>query len=625
MQAGASIRLFGRFELHLGDGAEVRLDIARAELLVTYLLLHRGAQPRRRLAFALWPDSTEAQAQTNLRKLLHTLRVRLPTIDRSLEITPRTIGWRAEAPVRVDVDEFEKLTAPGRRDRSGSERLTALRTAAALYRGDLLDGHDQAWLQPEQQRLRARHLEVLDELADLCAADGELAEAVTHAERRLRGDPLREASYRTLMRLHADHGDRARALGVYHECATVLENELGVAPSAATRAAYAALLPREPSSRTDEPLTGAAPLVGRTAERRQLVDVWRAGLAGRPQFVLLTGEAGVGKTRLAEDFRMWCARQGALIAEARCHAAEGPLVYGPVTAWLRSSALRPRLALLDRARRSELARLLPELLTEAPDTPKPEPLSADEQRRRLLDAVAAAVLSGRAPRLLVLDDVQHVDRETSRLLHYLLRREPTSHLVVVATARREEMDRDHPVQELRGRAARARPVRRDRARSPGPHRDRAAGAQARRNAGSTPAASTPRPRATRSSSSRPSAWAGRRTPPSAGACRPSSKPASASSATRPASWPRSRRRSGASSGSTCWPRRRAPTTRPCWTVSTSSGGAGSCGRSAPRSTGSATTRSARSPRWGSARRGGPCCTCGSPPRSNRRTRPTPGR
>jgi DNA-binding SARP family transcriptional activator len=447
---GASIRLLGRFELHLGGEAEVRLDIARAELLVTYLLLHRGAQPRRRLAFALWPDSSEAQAQTNLRKLLHTLRVRLPTIDRSLEITPRTIGWRAGAPVRVDVDEFEKLTAPaaGKRDRAGSERLAALRTAATLYRGDLLDGHDQAWLQPEQQRLRARYLDVLDELADLCAASGELAEAVAHAERRLRGDPLREASYRTLMRLHAENGDRARALGVYHECATVLENELGVAPATATRAAYAALLPRESSNRPDEPLAGAAALVGRTAERRQLVDVWRAGLAGRPQFVLLTGEAGVGKTRLAEDFRMWCARQGALVAEARCHAAEGPLVYGPVTAWLRSGALRPRLALLDRARRSELARLLPELLAEAPDTPKPEPLSADEQRRRLLDAVAAAVLSGRAPRLLVLDDVQHVDRETCRLLHYLLRREPTSHLVVVATARREEIDRDHPVQEL---------------------------------------------------------------------------------------------------------------------------------------------------------------------------------
>jgi predicted ATPase len=225
------------------------------------------------------------------------------------------------------------------------------------------------------------------------------------------------------MRLHAARGDAARALGVYHECSTLLERELGIAPSAATRAAYAALLPRATPD-GGEPVAGPPPLVGRAAERRRLVDLWRTCRAGRTQFVLLSEEAGVGKSRLAEDFRAWCARQGAVVAEARCHAAEGPLVYGPVTAWLRSGALRPRLAQLDRQQRSEIARLLPELLTEAPDTPKPEPLPADEQRRRLFDAVADAVLTGPAPRLLVLDDLQHVDRETCRLLHYLVRRAP---------------------------------------------------------------------------------------------------------------------------------------------------------------------------------------------------------
>ena len=104
----------------------------------------------------------------------------------------------------------------------------------------------------------------------------------------------------------------------------LLESELGVTPSAATRAAYAALLPREAPG-NGEPVAGPPPLVGRTAERRA-----------------------------------WCAKQGAVVAEARCHAAEGPLVYGPVTAWLRSGALRPRLAQLDRESRSELARMLPE-------------------------------------------------------------------------------------------------------------------------------------------------------------------------------------------------------------------------------------------------------------------------
>ena len=393
-------------------------------------MLHPDAQPRRRPAAALWPDSTEAQAHTNLRKLLHTVRRTLPAVDRHLEITPRTVGWRGES----DVAEFERL-------------LTSdLGRAVALYGGDLMDGHDAAWLEPERQRLRGHWLDALGELADRCAADGELAGAVGHAERLLRADPLREENYRRLMRQHAERGDPARALGVYHECAAVWERELGVRPSAATRAAYAALLPRE--TRHREAAAAPAGLVGRAAERRRLVDLFRVCAAGRTQFVLLTGEAGIGKTRLLEDFRVWCARQGAVVAEARCHSAEGPLVYGPVTAWLRSGALRPRLAQLDPERRSELARLLPELLVELPDTRKPAPLSADEHRLRLLDAVADAVLAPAAPRVLVLDDLQHVDRETCRLVHYLMRREPTSRLLIAATARREEIDRDHPAQEL---------------------------------------------------------------------------------------------------------------------------------------------------------------------------------
>jgi DNA-binding SARP family transcriptional activator len=422
-------RVLGRFSLCL-DGAEVRLEATRAELLVAYLVLHPDAQPRRRLASALWPESSEAQAHTNLRKLLHTLRRTVPDVDRHLEITPRSVRWRGGSDVAV----FEQLlTSDPRR-------------AVALYGGDLLDGHDAPWLEAERQRLRGRWLDALGDVADRCATDGELAEAVTHAERLLRADPLREDSYRRLMRLHAERGDPARALGVYHECAAVWERELGVGPSAATRAAYAALLPRESTGRA---VVAAPPtLVGRGAERRQLVDLFRSCVAGHAQFVLLTGEAGIGKTRLVEEFRTWCARQGAIVAEARCHSAEGALVYGPVAAWLRSGALRPRLAQLDPERRSELARLLPELLVEEPDTPKPAPLAADEHRLRLLDAVADAVFAAPAARVLVLDDLQHVDRETCRLVHYLVRREPTARLLIAATARREEIDRDHPAQEL---------------------------------------------------------------------------------------------------------------------------------------------------------------------------------
>ena len=441
--------------------------------------------------------------------------------------------------------------------------------------------------------MRGRWLDALGELADRCAADGELAEAVTHAERLLRADPLREDSYRRLMRLHADRGDPARALGVYHECAAVWERELGVGPSAATRAAYAALLPRETAG---SPAAVAAPatLVGRAAERRQLVDLFRASVAGRAQFVLLTGEAGIGKTRLVEEFRTWCARQGAVVAEARCHSAEGPLVYGPVAAWLRSGALRPRLAQLDPGRRSELARLLPELLVEAPDTPKPVPLSADEHRLRLLDAVADAVLAPPAARVLVLDDLQHVDRETCRLVHYLVRREPTARLLIAATARREEIDRDHPAQELLAglhaldRCTEIELGRLDRAETD------AAGARARwraarratplRRDGRQPAVRRRGP-AARPGRAGQQARADRARGPARAAVRPGQGARRGGGDDRPRV---PRRRAGRRGGRG---RRRPPRT-----ASTSSGAGASCASRTRRPTGSATTGSARSPR-----------------------------
>lgn len=435
-----SIRLLGRFELRLDgrsavDTAGSPLESARAESLLAYLLHRDTPQPRHRLAALLWPDSTEAQARTNLRHLLHTLRTRLPAAREYLEVTPRTMWWRPDPPCRLDVDAFEQLLATGGGD--------ALREAVALYGGDLLDGCDDEWLQADRERLRRRFRDALAELADDTAHRAP-AEAVAHAERLLREDPLREETYRLLMRLHDARGERTRALAVYHDCCSTLDRELGVGPSAATRAAYEALLPGRPVVAP----AGGPPLVGRVPERARLAAAWRAAEAGVAGFVLVGGEPGVGKTRLVEELRAWCARRGAAVAQARCYAAEGALVYGPVVGWLRSAALRPRLMRLDGPRLTDVARLLPELLTEVPGLERPRPLPEGEQRHRLLDAVATAVLASGVPVLLTLDDLQHADRETCALLHYLLRVRPEARLLVVATARREEIDGDHPAREL---------------------------------------------------------------------------------------------------------------------------------------------------------------------------------
>src|SRR5918999_2900456 len=106
--AALQVRLLGGFELRLGDTPLPPLESARAESLLTYLLIHRGApQPRQRLAFLLWPDSSEPQARTNLRHVLHKLRRALPDADRYLDITARTLRWRPEAPFRLDLADLE--------------------------------------------------------------------------------------------------------------------------------------------------------------------------------------------------------------------------------------------------------------------------------------------------------------------------------------------------------------------------------------------------------------------------------------------------------------------------------------------------------------------------------------
>ena len=186
MQPVARIRLLGEFQA-VFDGADVpSLDSTRLQSLLAFLLLHCDApQTRQRLASALWPDSTEAQARTNLRHVLHTLRQCVPDAQRYLEITSRTVRWRPDAAVWFDVGAFEDLLAAVR-----SAGRDALGEAVKLYAGDPDVGCGDEWLGAERDRLRRRHLDALAELARLCEASGDLAAAISYAERLLHHDEL---------------------------------------------------------------------------------------------------------------------------------------------------------------------------------------------------------------------------------------------------------------------------------------------------------------------------------------------------------------------------------------------------------------------------------------------------
>ena len=452
-----SIRLFGELELRVGTARLPRLESARARSLLAFLLLHRDApQSRQRLAFMLWPDSTEAQARTNLRHLIHTLRQATPEIERFVDVTPQTLWWRDDVPSWVDIAAFDAAQAVADSPAiSPKEQLDALRAAIELYRGDLLDGCYDEWVLDVRERFRDRYLAQLHRLTVVLSQDGEHVEAIRVARELLRCDPLREDTHRLLMTVQAAAGDRAAAVRTFHECVSTLRRELGVEPSDETVDAYNVLLPRSAADGSAQDTFAlnkgrgqrVQPLVGRDIEWQRLTDCWRESAAGRAQLVVISGEPGIGKTRLVEELAAWGSHRGAVVATARSYATEGELGYGVVTSWLRSGDVAVGLRRCSEQDRATLAALLPELEHPAA-SPSTDRVEGPVLRHRLFECVSRSLVEDGRPTLLIMDDAQWSDEPSLQLLHYLLRLEPTRPVLVVATVRREDLDEHHPLGSL---------------------------------------------------------------------------------------------------------------------------------------------------------------------------------
>jgi len=452
------IHLLGEFRLTYDATPIESINTPRLQSLLAYLILHRQApQARTHLAYLFWPDSSEAQARTNLRKAIYRLRQALPNAEAFLNIGDQTIQWRSHAPFRLDVAEFEDAVARVnqlQQAKRQAEVLILLEEAVNLYRGDLLPTCYDEWLLAERERFRHWFFRHLEQLIQLLEDQRDYSTAIRFAQRLLRHDNLHEATYRRLMRLYALSGDRARALRVYHTCATVLQRELAVEPGPKTREVYEGLLKMNlvaaPGPASPTILVAESPLVGRQPEWQKLKAAWRMANQGQAHLVLVTGEAGLGKTRLVEELQAWVGHQGMATVISRSYAAEGRLAYAPVTDWLRSDIFQTKLTALNEIWLTELARLLPELLVKYPHLPRPEPLTESWQRHHLFEALARAVLAvaGDQPLLLVIDDLQWCDPETLAWLRYLLRFEPQARRLIAGAARSDEVDDNHPLSLL---------------------------------------------------------------------------------------------------------------------------------------------------------------------------------
>jgi DNA-binding SARP family transcriptional activator len=400
---------------------------------------------RQRVAGSFWPESSDAQALTNLRRELHHLKDAWPTLDASIVAGSRTLAW-SDAGAGVDVVAFE---ADAERGLAGDRG--ALHRAARLYTGDILPGCTGEWIDSDRERLRQRARQVLARLVDLLEQDRAFGDAIGYAQQSLRLDPLHEESWCALMRCHARYGGRATALHLYQQCAALLKRELGIQPSAATRATYREILDLDAETPfiLPAPRTVVYPLVGRNAEWQALRNAWHTALAGRPRLFLIRGEAGIGKTRLAEELIGWCSRQRNNVLAARCYSGEGRLPYAPIAAWLKGDALQSTLARLDAASLTDVARLRPEVLATRSDIPAPNRELETWQRRRFFESLAQTFRSA-TPLVLVLDDLQWADADTIEWLQYFLRSAGHTPCLFVGTLRGEEEQDNPPLGRLLG-------------------------------------------------------------------------------------------------------------------------------------------------------------------------------
>ena len=436
-----------------GDGAGIRTRSSRSVALVAFLVVHAGSpQPRQRIAGLFWPESTDAQALTNLRRELHQLRQVLGD-EPSLVVTQADLCWRDTDTCRVNLRAFSTereaaLAAAAIGDDEGV--LAHAASAMAEYRGDLLPGGYEDWLLDARSEIERQCVGLCDLLGETRVRSGDLAGAVDVARRRIQLQPLEEVGYRTLMQLQADLGDRAGAISTYHHCASVLERELGVAPDAATRKAFQRLVaharPAEGSPAAVEPTVhrpgpAAAQLIGRSAELGLLQDVWRAAVAGRRSLAMVRGGAGVGKTRLVTEVAEMAQLQGAVVASTQCFGTSGRLALAPVADWLRNPAVQSAAATLDPAWRAEVGRLIP-AEGHGGRTTGPRAMADAWQQHRFFEGLARALIAVGRPLLLVLDNVQWCDQETLAFITFCLGLADGAQLLVAGTLRDDSLDDD---------------------------------------------------------------------------------------------------------------------------------------------------------------------------------------
>lgn len=494
-----SIYLLGAPQIEI-DSLPVQVDTRKAIAILAYLAVSGESQSRDTIAALLWSDYDSAHARGALRRTLSTLNKALH--GQALRIERELIGLDLAPEVWVDVIEFNRLLASCASHRHSTQQvcpqcLKPLQSAVALYRGDFLAGfslRDSAafddWQFFQTDALRRNLSSALERLVEGCAAEGDYAAAIAYAQRWLSIDSLHEPAHRRLMQLYAFSGQRNAALRQYQECVRILDKELGVSPLEETTHLYLEIkekggdwsampqrtgaeltlgwesLPQKSASlsvpvpekpggeRLPQPGLTPFPLIGRESEWNSLRQAYRK-IHTDGYFVVLEGEAGIGKTRLAEEFLAYARSQGAEVIHSRCFEGEDNLAYAPFVDGLGKAIEQTTRsnwhASIPPTLLGEAARLLPTLSRLRSDLPVLYPSESPGAQTRFyagLSQVIWSLCATQPPGVLFVDDLHWADEASLDLLYYLVRRLRSHPMLILATWRGEDLDIGHRLRRL---------------------------------------------------------------------------------------------------------------------------------------------------------------------------------
>jgi DNA-binding SARP family transcriptional activator len=416
----------------------IHFPTRKALALFIYLVVEGETQPREKLMTLLWPESDTGSAQASLRNELARLRRTLSVAGPIVVAQKGSVCFQAPQAYTLDLQLVQTAVA-SLPNKTQSVETAVWQTALDAYEAPFLATFSlpyapdfDLWLTVQQERYHRQVSLIFAHLAQHQLAQHQLAAAVATATRWVSHDALEEAATRCLMQAHFLSGDRRAALQAYQSYQAALATGLGMAPApeivqlAETIENSSQRQQQLKGKRPSSPAKTTLPLVGRSQEYAHLVAAYQAVSNGHTQAVIVTGEIGIGKTHLIQDFLDWVVVQGGDILTGRAYEVSERLPYQPITDALRTRLHRENAPddLLDDIWLAELARLLPELRDRYPDLP--EALTTDKTNRplaqpRLFEAIfrMGEAWGRRQTIVWFIDDWQWADHASFDLLHYL--------------------------------------------------------------------------------------------------------------------------------------------------------------------------------------------------------------